>query len=603
MKNNQLFIPIILITLTLSLNTSGQVDAGFSASDTSGCNPLLIEFTNLGSSDAGYSYEWFFGSLATSTNENPSYTFLNSGSYEVIQVVTNTSGGETDTARLTIEVINTPNARLTIDSSNACIGGIVEFQTGFAYKDSAYWDFGDGTTSDEKDASYVTHIYYAHDVYNIQYITYNQLCSDTSSYSIRVDGPIAQFSVSPDAACKGTPMTFILGDTTDVQAFQWDVDEAGVTLTGDSANYSYEEVGFKYPSLSVSGASGTCTLVDTIEIFRVLADFSYSETQLCEGETVVFFNNSDGNDFNYWDLGNGDVSSTINASASYDAGDYTVRLRVESNEGCIDSTSQTISINAPPMLTFLTPEGTRICPGETFTLEASGGDIIMWSPAEAFDDPESFTPMINPDSSATYAATVTDTTTQCSSEGDINILVQEGFVLGKISVTPADTSIFTGDTIFVTFTDTLNRLLNYSWTPDIQMSCTDCAEPFLIPLETSTYQLMVSDDNQCEIAEIFEIHVDVTEAYRFGVPDAFTPNGDGRNDMIAVQGAGIRQLIEFSIYNRNGTQVFSTDDINLGWNGMYNGIPQPIDTYAYVIRAEMWNGTVQEEKGTFSLLR
>jgi gliding motility-associated-like protein len=70
-----------------------------------------------------------------------------------------------------------------------------------------------------------------------------------------------------------------------------------------------------------------------------------------------------------------------------------------------------------------------------------------------------------------------------------------------------------------------------------------------------------------------------------------------------VHGWGIKELIEFRIYNRNGNEVFFTDDINTGWNGEYDGKPQISGTYLYQIKAEMWDDSIKTINGTFNLLR
>jgi gliding motility-associated-like protein len=99
------------------------------------------------------------------------------------------------------------------------------------------------------------------------------------------------------------------------------------------------------------------------------------------------------------------------------------------------------------------------------------------------------------------------------------------------------------------------------------------------------------------------VNIEVKESYTIGIPKAFTPNGDSHNDVIFVNGRGIKQLLEFSVYNRWGKKVFSTNNIDEGWDGMFDGKEQNVDTYTYYIKAEMWNDSIMEERGTFSLLR
>ncbi len=565
---------------------------------------MTVQFANEGSSGAGFTYLWDFGGVGTSTDENPSFSFSNGGIYTVRLTVTNTSTSDTDDTTKVITVIQTPTANLTIDQSNACVGGNVEFVTGSASKDSVLWDFGDGTYSKEKDVNYIYHAYSANNSYDLQYITYRQICSDTSNYTITVDGPIADFDVSLHQACRETPITFTLGDTTDVQSFFWSVGEGNITLLGDPASHSYDTMGYPIiPKLHVTGASGTCIIDDTIRIYEVVADFTYSTDRLCDGQMVFFQNASDGDDAVFWDFDNGNTSISETPTQTFSAGMYDVFLRISSAFGCKDSTIKTLTINEPPDLQLL--EYVAVCPGQSVQIEASGGDIISWSPSGDFDDPSSYTPRVSPTDTSVYIATITDTLTHCSNSDSITVVIQEGLIAGKISVFPTDSSIIIGDTVAIVVYDSLNRdIISYKWTPiEGILTCSDCPNPFVRPLESTIYTLVVSDTNECYITETFEVDIEVREEYRIGVPDAFTPNGDGINDVIYVNGWGIQNLIEFRIYNRRGNEVFYSDNISLGWDGYYKGKLQSIDSYAYVIKAEMWSGQVVVKNGTFSLLK
>jgi gliding motility-associated-like protein len=99
------------------------------------------------------------------------------------------------------------------------------------------------------------------------------------------------------------------------------------------------------------------------------------------------------------------------------------------------------------------------------------------------------------------------------------------------------------------------------------------------------------------------ITVFVDEKYSLDVPSAFTPNGDGNNDVIYVKGWGIKKLLEFTIYNRWGERVFTTDDINQGWDGTFKGKPQNIDTYVYYAKGLLYSGKEISKKGTINLFR
>ncbi len=588
----------LLMVYYIPVSLYSQVNADFSADVTTACTQVPVHFTNLGSSGAGFSYKWYFGGFGTSTSENPSFSFPSPGDITVSFVVTNTSTLEKDSIAKIITVVLTPNANLNIDSTNACVHGRVLFTSTFSRIDSTTWNFGDGTSYNSF-SSYNSHIYNANGTYPVTYITYYQGCSDTSNYIIHVNGPVANILISPAEACKGAPVEFTMVPISGVSTFSWDLGESDIQFV-NPASHSYNTKGDNIIKLTVTGVSGSCVIEDTAHIYQVTASFTPSEAR-CEQQLLVFNNTSIDNDENYWVFGNGNTSLAEDGSSIYNAGTYTVSLRVENSAGCADSTEQVIVVNVLPEIQLM--DEPLICPGVPTILSVSGGDSASWFPPEDFDDPHSYHPSVAPDSTTTYFVTITNTTTHCSNSGQITVNVQPGFIPDKISMMASDDSIIIGETVLVTIFDTLGRDLSFTWTPVDWITCADCDSVFLQPLESTNYTLVISDTNQCFSSESFEIGIAVREEYRIGVPEAFTPNGDQINDFIKVDGWGIKHLIEFRIYNRWGTEVFFTDDVNQGWNGYYKDKLQNIDTYSYVIRAEMWDDNITTKQGTFSLLR
>ena len=86
------------------------------------------------------------------------------------------------------------------------------------------------------------------------------------------------------------------------------------------------------------------------------------------------------------------------------------------------------------------------------------------------------------------------------------------------------------------------------------------------------------------------------------VPSAFTPNGDGVNDLVKVRGFGIAKM-DWKIFNRWGQLVFQTASVNEGWNGTYKGVLQPQEVYVYVLDVTFTDGTTFRKKGDITLLR
>jgi gliding motility-associated-like protein len=146
--------------------------------------------------------------------------------------------------------------------------------------------------------------------------------------------------------------------------------------------------------------------------------------------------------------------------------------------------------------------------------------------------------------------------------------------------------------------------INYAWTPTTGLSDPAIANPIAILDDKTTditYTVRVSEGS-CYSDDQITVHV-----YKTGpeilVPSAFTPNGDGKNDVSKPVLLGITKLIYFSIYNRWGQLLFSTNQENKGWDGTFNGVAQPPGTYVYQALGTDYLGNAVSRKGTIVLIR
>ncbi len=87
------------------------------------------------------------------------------------------------------------------------------------------------------------------------------------------------------------------------------------------------------------------------------------------------------------------------------------------------------------------------------------------------------------------------------------------------------------------------------------------------------------------------------------VPNSFTPNGDGLNDVLYVRGIGLRKLEYFRVFDRWGQMVYQTQNINEGRDGVFNGKPADIATYVYTAKGECSSGNSVEVSGNVTLVR
>lgn len=147
----------------------------------------------------------------------------------------------------------------------------------------------------------------------------------------------------------------------------------------------------------------------------------------------------------------------------------------------------------------------------------------------------------------------------------------------------------------------------YEWTPSDGLSCTDCAAPQAAPQQTTEYVLKVTNAFGCQGADT--ILVEVTPELTVYLPTAFSPNGDGKNDVLYIRsnadGANVKIL---EIFNRWGESVFRSENVAVnnpafGWNGYYNGKLSAVDSYSFYYEVELSDSTVKRDKGTVLIVR
>ena len=126
----------------------------------------------------------------------------------------------------------------------------------------------------------------------------------------------------------------------------------------------------------------------------------------------------------------------------------------------------------------------------------------------------------------------------------------------------------------------------------------------LMALPPGTYTVVVTDSNFCSITDSTEILPSIEPCFTpyLYIPNIFSPNGDGENDKLYVQGKGIKEIL-FIVYDRWGEKIFVTTDITLGWDGMFNEMPMNEAVFVYYVKATFIDSEIVERKGNISIVR
>jgi gliding motility-associated-like protein len=141
----------------------------------------------------------------------------------------------------------------------------------------------------------------------------------------------------------------------------------------------------------------------------------------------------------------------------------------------------------------------------------------------------------------------------------------------------------------------------YLWSPAKFLIVPNVAGPTIVAAAEQEYLISQKVPGGCITVDtlLVRVHENIT-AY---LPNVFTPNGDGQNDILMPNLVGVKQLRFFRIFNRWGKMLFETTNIGVGWNGKYNGVLQPLDTYTWSIEGYDGNGIFVKRQGSVTLIR
>lgn len=270
-------------------------------------------------------------------------------------------------------------------------------------------------------------------------------------------------------------------------------------------------------------------------------------------------------------------------------------VSVTGQNGCSVKDSVTITVTPKPVFAVSSSKPV-LCFGDTATLTASGGDTYTWSPAATLSDPFGSVTKAFPFVGTRYKVVITENNCAIKDSLYINL---------PVASKPAVTT---------TKSNNINCVLGearlhtgggsqYLWQPSTGLSDSTSNNPVVRIQTTTTYHLFVTTNDGCKVEDSITVFVENADnGNGFPVPNAFTPNDDGKNDCFGVKYWG--DVAEFSmrLYNRWGLLVFETNQPTECWNGFFRGKPQPGDVYVYLIKAKTRCGDVFR-KGTFTLIR
>jgi gliding motility-associated-like protein len=335
----------------------------------------------------------------------------------------------------------------------------------------------------------------------------------------------------------------------------------------------------------------------------------------CNSFTVTFPNNStpmyQGYNFSnttfQWEFGDGDTSGSTYPTHTYaDTGAYQTSLIIFPGLWCADTAYSKVLVYPFVQASFTHNDS---CLGQpvlfTSTSTSSGGAIASnhW---DILQDSVSLDSSDNP--TITYAfrkapQTYTVLLTVETDKGCLNTDTQ------YVNIWPAPLPLSTHDTVLANGA-TLQLQANdgnnnhnglFTWSPPEGLNNPDIANPLVNYNQAITYSVFIQNTYGCSLQD--SIHIIYYTGPNIYLPNAFTPNGDGRNDIFRPLAVGIASFDYFRVFNRNGQIMFSTSKPGEGWDGTTGGRPAPAGTYVWEAGGIDANKKMMIRSGTVILIR
>lgn len=601
--------------------------ADFSSPDTLVCPGTPVSWVNNSLGGTGNTYLWNFGDGNTSTEGHPpamTYPLVDSA-YTVSLKVTTAKGCSDSLVRPQYIHIGEPHAIMK-NPGDIKICRILE-DTAISLSQnyrSVFWDFGDGFTS-TLDTAY--HIYNIPGTYIQRLIVqgYSPGCADTVERTVVIAGPIGTPLVDNSSGCFPLKVNFSAKNVLRAVSYQWFFGDGSSSApsTQSQASYTYKNEGIFHPTLKLTDDTGCFVIVPITDSLTVIVDSigvvpTFSWPNQCDSNQVRF--TAEGSIFSeeqlgssptyHWDFGDpttiDDVVPGKDTAWRYgSSGTYEATLTVSTKYGCKQTMPLTVKIpDSAALSVSATSDPAEICQGDAIQLHATSniGERYEWSPATGMDNPASPDPVVTPLASTTYLVTAFSKGNCQTDSQEVNVVVHN---LPEIDAGP-DITTTTGSVITLQPTGSAD-ITSWKWTPPDYLNCTACANPTSTPRGNISYVVQVANSSGCLSSDTLSVNLVCDEGKVF-IPNTFTPNNDGNNDLFYPRGLGVKKVLYFRIYNRFGQLVYEHTNFQLndqasGWDGTMKGQRLNPDVFVYTAQMVCDNDKIFKLSGNVTLIR
>jgi gliding motility-associated-like protein len=520
-----------------------------------------------------------------------SYTFPDTGTYSIRLAI---NSGQECSHSTTALVRVYPGFNPDFSFAGVCFSKPTRFTnlttTVYGVVNFWSWEFGEfGPVSNAANPQYT---YQTVGNKLVRLVTGNSVgCLDTIEQAIGIaDKPPIQLAFRDTLVCVNDEVQLKAAGS---GSFRWSPARNIVNITTPNPTVKTTVTTVYYVDLDDEG----CLNRDSVRV-RVTNKVNLqvmNDTTICQGDPITLKVQSDG--FNYNWVPSSQVQDPRQKNPTVITRSNTV-YQVTASIGSCQAVAA-VSVRTVPYPSVNAGKDTMICFNTTANLRADIiGNSVKWLPDASLSNPGSLNPVARPAATTAYICYAIDNK-GCPKPGTDTVIVR---VLPEVvAFAGRDTAVVIGQTLQLN----ASGGVKYEWSPSLGLSSTEVSNPVAVyqqPNAGIRYKLAVYNEAGCVDSAYLRVKVFKTMPSVF-VPNAFTPNGDGVNDILRPVSAGLKKIDYFHVYNRWGQLVFSGSETSQGWDGSVGGKPQAPGSFVWMVKATDYTGAAYVQKGTVTLIR
>ena len=568
------------------------------------CNDLNFTFTNLSAASNIVSYLWTFGepargNLDTSRSAIAMHTYKDTGVYTAkLKVVA--SGGCVDSTTTQVSVFPGFVAKFTVTGS--CLINPYQFTDATVSKyglvNGWTWDFGETTVT--TDTSTLRNPTYQYPVLGSKTATLmvkdSKGCQSSFSQTFTVvDKPTINLPFRDTLICSIDTLQLFANST---GSYSW-TPVASIKNPNTANPYVYpKDTTVYYVTVNNNGCTNTDSI--TVNVLDFISVDAGLDTAICQTDIIRINTKSDALSYS-WTASTTETVAQVKNPFVQPLINTT--YYVTANLGkCQDK--DTVSVIVYPYPLSNAGQDAVLCFGNRVQLMGNiVGNSFSWSPASSLINANTLTPTAGPTKTTQYILTATNTTGCLKAVRDTITVT----VIPIVTVFAGrDTSVVINQPLQLNATSNADTLTtSFFWTPSSWLNNNSIYNPiatFTSPIDSIRYKVRATTQEGCIGEDDIFVRV-FRNAPDILVPSGFTPNADGKNDIVKAIPIGIKTLNYFNVYNRFGQLLFSSPEIGKGWDGNFGGSAQPPGTYVYMTQGTDYLGNTIFRKGTVVLIR